>query len=64
MGKSKGNVVKLPKMKCCESRKRCGRCPLRMLKEGTLPQGYTVKRRQLVRLDGKKVTKKKLTKAA
>ncbi|WP_137292086.1 hypothetical protein [Nocardioides dongxiaopingii] len=62
MGKS--NVAKLPKMKCCESRKKCGRCPLRMLKEGTLPPGYTVKRRHLVRLDGKKVTKKKLTKAA
>ena len=64
MGKSKGNVAKLPKTKCCESRKKCGRCPLRMLKEGTLPSGYTVKRRQLVRLDGKKVTKKKLVKAA
>ena len=70
MGKKKGTkgkggtVVKLPKMECCESRKRCGRCPLRMLKEGTLPAGYTVKRRKLVRLDGKKVTKKKLTKVA
>lgn len=72
MGKKKGakgkagcdTVVKLPKLECCESRKRCGRCPLRMLKEGTLPAGYTVKRRKLVRLDGKKVTKKKLTKAA
>ena len=68
MGKKKdskgGTVAKLPKTKCCESRKKCGRCPLRMLKEGTLPSGYTVKRRQLVRLDGKKVTKKKLAKAA
>lgn len=67
MGKgksSKGKVVKLPKTKCCESRSKCGRCPLRMLKEGTLPAGYTVKRRQLVRLDGTKVTKKKLAKAA
>ncbi len=67
MGKqkgSKGKVAKLPKTKCCESRKKCGRCPLRMLKEGTLPSGYTVKRRQLVRLDGTKVTKKKLVKAA
>lgn len=67
MGKDKkgsGKVAKLPKTKCCESRKKCGRCPLRMLKEGTLPPGYTVKRRQLVRLDGKKVTKKKLAKAA
>ena len=70
MGKSKGGkdrkdgVAKLPKTKCCESRKKCGRCPLRMLKEGTLPSGYTVKRRHLVRLDGTKVTKKKLAKAA
>jgi hypothetical protein len=64
-GKSgKGKVAKLPKLKCCESRKKCGRCPLRMLKEGTLPAGYTVKRRHLVRLDGAKVTKKKLAKAA
>jgi hypothetical protein len=55
---------KLPKLKCCESRSKCGRCPLRMLKEGTLPEGYTVKRRELVRVDGKKVTKKKLAKAA
>jgi aromatic ring-opening dioxygenase LigB subunit len=64
MGKGKGTVQKLPKVKCCESRKKCGRCPLRMLKEGTLPPGYTVKRRRLVRLDGGKVSKKKLVKAA
>jgi hypothetical protein len=56
--------VKLPKLKCCESKSKCGRCPLRMLKEGTLPEGYSVKHRRLVRLDGKKVTKKKLEKAA
>ena len=60
----KGKVRKLPKMECCESKSRCGRCPLRMLKEGTLPSGYTVKRRKLVRVDGKKVTKKRLRKAA
>ena len=59
-----GKVRKLPKTECCVSKKKCDRCPLRMLKEGTLPPGYTVKRRHLVRLDGKKVTKKKLTKAA
>jgi hypothetical protein len=35
-----------------------------MLKEGTLPEGYTVKKRKLVTVDGKKVTKKKLAKAA
>ena len=55
---------KLPKTECCVSKKRCERCPLRMLKEGTLPVGYTVHKRKLVRLDGKKVTKKKLVKAA
>ena len=51
---------KLPKRECCESRKKCDRCPLRMLKEGSLPSGYTVKKRKLVRVDGKKVTKKRL----
>jgi hypothetical protein len=55
---------KLPKTECCVSRSKCNRCPLRMLKEGTLPSGYTVKKRKLVRVDGKKVTKKKLAKAA
>ena len=57
-------VRKLPKTECCVSKKRCQRCPLRMLKEGTLPVGYTVHKRKLVRLDGKKVSKKKLAKAA
>ena len=68
MGKSKksskGQVRKLPKTKCCVSKTRCGRCPIRMLKEGTLPEGYTVKKRVLVRADGKKVKKKALQKAA
>lgn len=54
----------LPKVECCVSKKRCERCPLRMLKEGTLPAGYTVHKRKLIRLDGKKVTKKRLAKAA
>jgi len=63
-GKKTSTVAKLPKTKCCDSRKKCSRCPLRMLKEGTLPRGYTVKHRELVRLDGKKVSKKKLTRAA
>lgn len=62
--KSTATVAKLPKLECCESKSKCGRCPLRMLKEGTLPSGYTVKKRKLVRVDGKKVTKKKLAKAA
>ena len=66
MGKSKAKAksAKLPKTKCCVSSSRCGRCPIRMLKNGTLPDGYTVKKRELVRVDGKKVTKKKLAKAA
>jgi hypothetical protein len=60
----KGKVRKLPKTECCVSKTRCDRCPLRMLKEGSLPSGYTVKKRKLVRLDGKKVTKKRLKQAA
>jgi hypothetical protein len=67
VGKSKAKKAKLPKLpktKCCVSSSRCGRCPIRMLKNGTLPDGYTVKKRELVRVDGKKVTKKKLAKAA
>ena len=56
---------KLPKTKCCVSRTRCERCPIRMLKEGTLPDGYTVKKRVLVKVkNGKKVSKKELQKAA
>lgn len=50
---------KLPKTECCVSKSKCGRCPLRMLKEGTLPLGYTVKKRKLVTVDGKKLPKKK-----
>ena len=41
--------AKKPKTKCCVSDTRCKRCPIRMLKEGTLPQGYTVKKRRLVK---------------
>jgi hypothetical protein len=48
-------VAKLPKKKCCESRSRCNRCPLRMLKEGTLPAGYTVKKRKLVKVEAASV---------
>ena len=70
MSKSKGKaqtkvkVKRLPKSKCCVSKDRCKRCPIRMLKEGTLPDGLTVKKRRLVTVDGKKVGKKKLAKAA
>jgi hypothetical protein len=28
---------------------RCKRCPIRMLKEGTLPDGYTVRKRKLIK---------------
>ena len=44
-------VAKLPKKKCCVTAPKCNRCPLRMLKEGTLPEGYTVHKRKLVKAD-------------
>jgi hypothetical protein len=47
--KSKAAKRGKPKTKCCVSDERCKRCPIRMLKEGTLPQGYTVKKRKLVK---------------
>ena len=43
-------AARLPKGKCCVSKTKCARCPLRMLKEGTLPPGYTVKKRRLVKV--------------
>ncbi len=49
--KGRGEVARLPKKKCCVSTTRCKRCPLRMLKEGTLPPGYTVKKRRLVKVE-------------
>ena len=57
-------VRRLPKVECCVSKKKCDRCPLRMLKEGSLPEGLTVKKRRLVRVDGTKITKKKLAEVA
>lgn len=39
-----------PKKECCVSKKRCDRCPIRMLKEGTLPEGYGVHKRKLVKV--------------
>ncbi len=61
MAKSAG----MPKNKCCEDRPRCKRCPLRALAEGTLPPGYTVKKRRLVKLDkADKVLAKSTRKAA
>jgi hypothetical protein len=55
-----------PKSKCCVSKDRCNRCPIRMLKDGTLPDGYTVKKRKLVKVSAKKARQKvgKLAKAA
>lgn len=36
------------KQKCCVSKKRCSSCPIRLLKEGRLPDGYAVHKRKLV----------------
>ncbi|WP_114905413.1 hypothetical protein [Ornithinimicrobium murale] len=47
-------ATRRPKKKCCVSKPKCARCPLRMLSDGTLPEGYTVKKRKLVKLDGGK----------
>ncbi len=60
-----GKSGRLPKKKCCQDKPRCKRCPLRALAEGTLPPGYTVKKRRLVKL-GKadKVLAKSSRKAA
>ena len=51
-------AAKLPKKKCCTSRPKCKRCPLQMLAKGTLPAGYTVKKRKLVKVKKTKKTKK------
>ncbi len=61
-----GKVARLPKKKCCVDTPKCNRCPLRMLQEGTLPAGYTVKKRKLVKVDvtRQKKAKKSGTKAA
>ena len=45
--------AKRPKSKCCVSKDRCKRCPIQMLKEGTLPAGYSVKKRKLVKVKKK-----------
>ena len=58
-----GKTAKLPKTKCCVSSTRCDRCPIRMLKEGTLPAGYGVRKRKLVRLDADGKAAKKIKKA-
>lgn len=62
MGKGKkkagSKVAKLPKKECCVSKSQCARCPIRMLKEGTLPEGYTVHKRKLVKTKKLKRAKK------
>lgn len=55
-------MPKRPKKKCCSDKPKCGRCPIRMLAEGTLPDGYTVKKRKLVK--AKKARAGRLPKAA
>ncbi|MET1133300.1 MAG: hypothetical protein ABWX60_07770 [Aeromicrobium sp.] len=40
------------------SKPRCKRCPIRMMAEGTLPDGYTVKKRKLVKVKKKDKDKK------
>lgn len=40
----------MPKKKCCSDKPACKRCPLQMMKQGTLPAGYTVKKRKLVKI--------------
>ncbi|MBC7630009.1 hypothetical protein [Aeromicrobium sp.] len=49
-----------PKKKCCSDKPACKRCPLRMMREGTLPPGYTVKKRKLVKVKKKSKTKTKV----
>ena len=49
MPKTSKQAKRLPKSKCCVSKSRCRRCPIRMLKEGTLPEGYSVRKRKLVK---------------
>ena len=57
--------ARMPKKKCCQDKPRCKRCPLRALAEGTLPPGYTVKKRRLVKSDkADKVLAKSNRKAA
>ena len=52
-----GKKVKIGKVKvkatCCVSKKRCSSCPIRLLKEGRLPEGYAVHKRKLVTVSAK-----------
>ena len=47
---NKSGKACLPKKKCCVSKDTCKRCPLLALRRGSLPDGYTVKKRKLVKL--------------
>lgn len=53
-------MPKPPKKKCCSDKPACQRCPLRMMKEGTLPAGYTVKKRKLVKVSKGSKSKSKI----
>lgn len=57
-------VPKPPKKKCCVSKPRCKRCPIRMMADGTLPDGYTVKKRKLVKVKKDKKKDKKSSKSS
>jgi len=57
-------VPKGPKKKCCSDKPKCNRCPIRMLKEGTLPDGYTVRKRRLVKVKSGKKGRGRLAEAA
>ena len=61
-----GKKVKIGKVKvkekCCVSKKRCSSCPIRLLKEGRLPDGYAVHKRKLVTLEIKGKAKAKASK--
>lgn len=52
-----GKKVKVGSLKikrtCCVSKKRCSSCPVRLLKEGRMPAGYTVHKRKLVTVKAK-----------
>ena len=57
-------VRKLPKSGVLRLQEGVRPLPAADAQGGPLPSGYTVKKRKLVRVDGKKVTKKRLKKAA
>lgn len=49
-GYSRRTMARKLKKKCCVKKPRCKRCPIRALAEGTLPEGYAVKKRRLVKI--------------